>query len=415
MEKRYLLESVMGETRLAVLEDGKLCEMHLDRPGEEKLTGSLYLGRVQNILPGMNAAFVDIGLEKNAFLYAGDIPLDSPEIAARVKETRIERMIRPGQEILVQVIKEPGGTKGCRISSHITIPGRSTVLLPTMSYAGVSKKIADPEERERLYAIARRISEENGMGMIARTAAEGADEETLRRDYDRTRALWREIDARARCARAPKKIDSGGSLPMRMARDMLDESVCAIEVDGEGLLEETRRYVHALAPQYENALRLHTSETPLFDLYRVDGQMERAMSRLIRMKSGGTLVVDETEALTVIDVNTGKFDGNKKQQDTFLKINREAAREIAREIRLRNLSGIIVVDFINMESAGNRKLLMEEFSSWLKLDPVKTTLVDMTALELVEITRKKLRKPLLDQFLATRGAEENRPKKENEF
>lgn len=399
MEKRYLLESVMGETRLAVLEDGKLCEMHLDRPGEEKLTGSLYLGRVQNILPGMNAAFVDIGLEKNAFLYAGDIPLDSPEIAARVKETRIERMIRPGQEILVQVIKEPGGTKGCRISSHITIPGRSTVLLPTMSYAGVSKKIADPEERERLYVIARRISEETGMGMIARTAAEGADEETLRRDYDRTRALWREIDARARCARAPKKIDSGGSLPMRMARDMLDESVCAIEVDGEGLFEETRRYVHALAPQYENALRLHTSETPLFDLYRVDGQMERAMSRLIRMKSGGTLVVDETEALTVIDVNTGKFVGKKSLDDTIFKLNCEAAAEIARLIRLRDVGGIIVIDFIDMILPEQREALLNLLREKMKEDRNRTNVVGFTGLGLVEMTRKKVRPPVMKQLM----------------
>ena len=283
MVKRILLETVADETRLAVMEDGALCELHLDRPGEEKRTGNLYLGRVQNILPGMNAAFVDIGLDKNAFLYAGDIPLDSPELAARVKETRIERMIRPGQEILVQVIKEPGGTKGCRISSHITIPGRTTVLLPTVCYAGVSKKIAEPGERERLYAIARKLSEESGMGVIARTAAEGADEETLKRDYASACALWREIDARARCARAPRRIDSGGSLSLRAARDMLDESVCAIEVDGQTLFEETRRYIRALAPDYERLLRLHASETPLFDLYRVDAQMDRAMSRMVRL------------------------------------------------------------------------------------------------------------------------------------
>lgn len=399
MVKRILLETVADETRLAVMEDGALCELHLDRPGEEKRTGNLYLGRVQNILPGMNAAFVDIGLDKNAFLYAGDIPLNSPELAARVKETRIERMIRPGQEILVQVIKEPGGTKGCRISSHITIPGRTTVLLPTVCYAGVSKKIAEPGERERLYAIARKLSEESGMGVIARTAAEGADEETLKRDYASACALWREIDARARCARAPRRIDSGGSLSLRAARDMLDESVCAIEVDGQTLFEETRRYIRALAPDYERLLRLHASETPLFDLYRVDAQMDRAMSRMVRLKSGGTLVVDETEALAVIDVNTGKYVGKKSLDDTIFKLNCEAAEEIARLIRLRDIGGIIIIDFIDMSSSEQREELLSLLREKLKADRNRTNVIGFTGLGLVEMTRKKVRPPITKQLM----------------
>lgn len=399
MEKRILLESIADQTRLAVVEDGALCELHLERPGEEKLTGSLYLGRVQNILPGMNAAFVDIGLDKNAFLYAGDIPLDSAELAARVKETRIERMIRPGQEILVQVIKEPGGTKGCRISSHITVPGRTTVLLPTVCYAGVSKKIAETEERERLYAIARRLSEESGMGVIMRTAAEGADEDALKRDYASACALWREIDARARCAKAPRRIDSGGSLALRAARDMLDESICAVEVDGEALYEETLRYIRALAPEYAGLLHLHTSETPLFDLYRVDTQLERAMARTVRLRSGGTLVVDETEALTVIDVNTGKFVGKKSLDDTIFKLNCEAAEEIARLIRLRDIGGIVVIDFIDMNAPEQREALLALLRERLKADRNRTNVIGFTGLGLVEMTRKKVRPPITKQLM----------------
>ncbi len=403
MEKKFLLESVMDQTRLAVIEDGALCEMHMDRHGEEKLTGNLYLGRVQNILPGMNAAFVDIGLAKNAFLYAGDIGTDAPELAAQMKEMRIERMIHSGQEILVQVIKEPGGTKGCRISQHITIPGRTTVLLPTVKYAGVSKKITDSEEHERLYAIARKISDRIGMGVIIRTAAQGESEEALALDCDRTQSLWREIDRRARCTKAPKRVDIDGSLVVRMVRDMLDASVASIEVDGETLFEETRQALQTFAPEFTDILHLHTAETPLFDLYRIDTQMDRALNRMIYLKSGGTLVVDETEALTVIDVNTGKFVGKKSLEETIFKLNCEAVREIARLLRLRDIGGIIIIDFIDMNAQSQREALLDLLRTELKSDQNRTNVLGFTQLGLVEMTRKKVRPPITKQLLHTCG------------
>ena len=399
MEKKLLLERVMNETRLAVIEDGVLCEMYIDRPGEEKLTGNLYLGRVNNILPGMNAAFVDIGLEKNAFLYAGDLPLDMPELTEKMKHARIERMIHAGQEILVQVIKEPGGTKGARISSHITVPGRTTVLLPTVHYAGVSKKITDPDERERLYQIVSRIAAKTGMGVIARTAAEGEDEASLLSDCEQIVALWQEIDRKARCCKAPKRVDPGSSLPVKMARDMLNDEVAAIETDGEELFEETKQVLERLAPNAVSLLHLHASETPLFDLYRVDTQMDRAMNRLIRLKSGGTLVIDETEALTVIDVNTAKFVGKQSLDDTIFKLNCEAAAEIARLLRLRDIGGIVIIDFIDMNSAHQREALLQLLREALKSDPNRTNVVGFTGLGLVEMTRKKVRPSVAKQWM----------------
>ena len=401
MKREFLLETVKGQTRLAVLEDGALVELYYERPGSEKLSGNIYLGRVQNILPGMNAAFVDIGLEKNAFLYAGDIPVDTSgekELADRMKQARIERMIRPGQEILVQVVKEPGGTKGCRISSHVTIPGRMSVLLPSVSYAGISKKIVDVQERERLHGIAKSIISKGGKGMIVRTVAEGADESALRSDYDTACELWHEIENRAKHAKAPRLIHSDGSLALRVVRDMLDENTAWIRVDDSALYEEVRRYAQLLAPEYAQRVSEHTGDTPLFDVYRVDALMEKRMGRYVWLKSGGSLVVDENEALTVIDVNTGKFVGNKSFDETVFKLNCEAAQEIARLLRLRDIGGIVIVDFIDMESEEHRQALLELMKELMTADRNRTNVLGFTALGLMEITRKRVRRSLTKQL-----------------
>lgn len=401
MKKEFLLETVRGQTRLAVIEDGALCELYHERPGSEKLSGNLYLGRVQNILPGMNAAFVDIGQDKNAFLYAGDIPVDTreeQELANRMKDARIEKMIRPGQEILVQVIKEPGGTKGCRISSHVTVPGRMTVLLPSVSYVGISKKITDSIERERLHAVASGIIGESGMGIIVRTAAEGVDAEALRADYRAACELWKVIEQRAKHTKAPALIHSDGSLALRVVRDMLDETVDAIRVDDGALCEEVQSYARMLAPQFEGRIFAYTGSTPLFDVYRVETQMNKRMSRYVWLKSGGSLVVDETEAMTVIDVNTGKFVGKKSFDETVFKLNCEAAREIARLLRLRDIGGIIIIDFIDMESQEHRDQLLALLRELMAEDRNRTNVVGFTGLGLVEMTRKKVRRPLTKQL-----------------
>ena len=400
MNREYLLETVCGQTRLAVVEDGALCELYYERPGSEKLSGNLYLGRVQNILPGMNAAFVDIGQEKNAFLYAGDIPVDTEkELADRLKNVRIERMIRPGQELLVQVGKEPGGAKGCRISSHVTVPGRMTVLLPTVRYAGVSRKIVDPAERERLRGIAEKLVGDGGMGVIVRTAAEGMTEEALRADYRTVCELWREIDLRAKRARAPKLIHSDGSLALRVVRDMLDESVSAVRVDGGALFGEVQGYAKLLAPALADRVTEYRGDTPLFDVYRVDAQADKRMGRHVWLKSGGSLVVDETEAMTVIDVNTGKFVGNRSFDETVFRLNCEAAREIARLLRLRDIGGIIIIDFIDMDRQEDRDALIALLKELMAADRNRTNVVGFTGLGLVEMTRKKVRRTLTKQLM----------------
>jgi len=401
MKREYLLETVRGQTRLAVIEDGALCELYYERPGSEKLSGNLYLGRVQNILPGMNAAFVDIGQDKNAFLYAGDIPVDTreeQELASRMKDARIERMIRPGQEILVQVIKEPGGTKGCRISSHVTVPGRMTVLLPSVSYVGISKKIVDPDERDRLHAIASGMIGE-GMGIIVRTAAEGMSEEALREDYRAACELWKAIEQRAKISKAPKLIHSDGSLALRVVRDMLDEETDAVRVDDPALYDKVMGYAKLLAPALADRIHEHKGDTPLFDIHRVDTQADKRMGRHVWLKSGGSLVIDETEALTVIDVNTGKFVGNKSFDETVFKLNCEAAREIARLLRLRDIGGIIVIDFIDMDSQAHRDALIELLRELMTGDRNRTNVVGFTGLGLVEMTRKKVRRPITKQLM----------------
>lgn len=402
MKREYLLETVRGQTRLAVVEDGALCELYYERPGSEKLSGNLYLGRVQNILPGMNAAFVDIGQDKNAFLYAGDIPVDTreeQELASRMKDARIERMIRPGQEILVQVIKEPGGTKGCRISSHVTVPGRTTVLLPSVSYVGISKKITDPAERSRLYAVASDVIDGTGMGVIVRTAAEGLSAEALRDDFHAAVELWKAIDQRAKISKAPKLIHSDGSLSLRVVRDMLDEDTDAVRVDDPALYEEVCRYAKLLAPEFQDRITEHKGSTPLFDIHRVDVQADKRMGRHVWLKSGGSLVIDETEALTVIDVNTGKFVGNKSLDETVFKLNCEAAHEIARLLRLRDIGGIIIIDFIDMDSQAHRDALLELLRELMAGDRNRTNVVGFTGLGLVEMTRKKVRRPVSKQLM----------------
>ncbi len=399
MDKKFLMETVQGQTRLALIEDGALCELYYERPGGEKLSGNLYLGRVQNILPGMNAAFVDIGEEKNAFLYAGDVPTESQELSDRLGRMRIEQLIRPGQEILVQVTKEPGGTKGCRVSRHVTVPGRMTVLLPTVQYAGVSRKIVDPAERDRLHGIAEGLVEDSGMGIIIRTVAQGASESELSEDYRAACMLWEEIAQRAKHAKAPKLIHSDGNLTLRLVRDLLDESVTEVYTDGEVLYREALHFAEMLATEQRDKIILHDGETPLFDIYRVDAQADKAMNRHIWLKSGGSIVIDETEAMTVVDVNTGKYVGRKSFDETVFKLNCEAAREIARLIRLRDIGGIIIIDFIDMQRAEDRDALLKLLRELTASDRNRTNVLGFTGLGLIEMTRKKVRRPITKQLM----------------
>lgn len=405
--RELALERVQGQTRLAVIEDGKLCEIYYERGNQAKLAGNIYAGRVQNVLPGMNAAFVDIGLRKNGFLYAGDIGIDTRDQQAlrdQLEGARIEKMLRPGQMVVVQVTKEPGGDKGPRLSGNLSLPGRLTVLLPTIRYAGVSRKIGDVAERERLFAVARQLSAESGMGVIVRTAAEGADADELRADFARIAQDWRRLETEARHSAQPRMIQSDGDLALRAVRDMLDEDVDCVRTDDRALFERLTACARALTPALEDRIALHGSDAPLFDLLRVDHQLEAAFDRRVYLKSGGNLVIDETEALTVIDVNTAKFTGKKSLEETIFRLNCEAADEIARQLRLRDLGGIIVIDFIDMETARAREALIAHLRAALSRDRNRTNVLGMTALGLVEMTRKKVRRPLSRQLMRDCGA-----------
>lgn len=402
MKQTFLLERVLGQTRLAVIEEGNLCELYYERPGQEKLSGNIYVGRVENVLPGMNAAFVDIGMDKNAFLYAGDIQIDTRHeqgLADRLKNARIEKMVRPGQQIIVQVIKEPGGTKGPRISSYATLPGRLMVLLPGMRYVGVSRKISDENERKCLYEVGHSLLSEADAGVILRTASEGASKEAITTEYRNLLNLWNGIRTRGEHSVKPKLIHSDGSLVLRAVRDMLNEETDAIITDDKQLFDELRSYAEMLAPEWIEKIRIHKSQMPLFDLHKVDHQADKTYSRHVWLKSGGSLVIEETEALTVIDVNTGKFVGKKSLGETIFKINCEAAEEIMRQIRLRDLGGIIIIDFIDMENNVQKEALVELLRELAVRDRNHTNIAGITSLGLVEMTRKKVRQPMSKQLM----------------
>ena len=399
MKRELLIERVRTQLRLAVLEDNKLCEIYYERRGREKLSGNIYAGRVQNILPGMNAAFVDIGLGKNAFLYAGDIGIDQQDLKAQLEQRRIEKILRPGQMIVVQVVKEPGGTKGPRVSGSITLPGRMSVLIPGIRYAGVSKKISDHSERDRLHAVAKKLSADYNSGVIIRTVAEGADENSIRSDFEALLRMWEDIDVRAKHSAKPALIQSDGNLALRAVRDMLDENVESIATDDEDLWRELLGYAQALTPHLAGRIRYERMEGSLFDARRIDHQLETAFERHVWLKSGGSIVIDETEAMTVIDVNTGKFTGKKSLSETIFRINCEAADEIARQLRLRDIGGIVIIDFIDMDTDVQKQELLEHLKAVLADDKNRTSVLGMTSLGLVEMTRKKLRRPLTKQLM----------------
>ena len=403
MAQTLLYERVMDEARLAVIEDGKLAEIHIQRPNAENLSGNIYLGRVENVLPGMNAAFVDIGMEKNGFLAAGDIALDvrgDSALAGALGETRIEKLVRPGQQMLVQAIKSQPGGKGPRLSSHIALTGRLMVLLPDVKYVGVSRKLNDAV-RARLNALGKALTGGTGSGLILRTAAAEAREEAIQAEYERLNALWADMRTRAGHGIAPKLIHDDNALALRAVRDRLGGDVEALWADGESCRGELCALASALAPEYADRIKLHDSATPLFDLYRVDAQLEKALQKYVWLKSGGSLVIEETEALTVIDVNTAKNTGGRSAEETLYRNNLEAAEEIMRQLRLRDIGGIVVIDFIDMKSREHREALLDALRTYAANDRVKVNIVGITGLGLVELTRKKERQSLARQLLHT--------------
>lgn len=395
MFKEIVIHTGEEETKVAVLEDDAVVEVYIERSFAQKLVGNIFKGRVENVLPGMQAAFVDIGLEKNAFLYVEDA------LAPRAwngnhgeATTNISAVLRRGQEIIVQVVKAPIGTKGPRVTTHVTLPGRYLVLMPTMDYIGVSRRIGSEKERERLKSLAGRVKPE-GMGLIVRTVAENVDEGDLQQDVSILTQLWKKILSRAKNSPAPSLIHRDLELSQRILRDLFTEDVDRLIVDSRYEYEKIMDILEIISPRLRAKVVLEMRNN-IFKDYGIDQEIEKALKRKVWLKSGGYLVIDQTEALTAIDVNTGKFVGSVDLEDTVLKTNCEAAIELARQVRLRNIGGIIIVDFIDMQKEENRRRVLEVLEEEFKKDKTKTNILGITSLGLLELTRKKVRPSLAE-------------------
>ena len=400
--REILVSAAKDETRVALVEDGAVVEFYVERPSSQKIAGSIFLGKTTNVLPGMQAAFIDIGEEKNAFLYVDDAILPPnledadegiPELRSRRKKT-ITELVKPGQDVMVQVVKEAIGTKGARVTRHVTFPGRYMVLMPTVSYVGVSRRIVDDEERKRLRQIARDLKPKD-MGIIIRTVAEKKTKEELERDLLFLLKVWEKVQKKSQSSKSPCLIHSDLGLTFRVVRDELNQETTRMLVDDVNTYSRILDLLETVSPEMKDRVIYYRDrEYPLFQLYGVDAAVEKALGRQVWMKSGGYLVIDKTEALTVIDVNTGRYVGNKNLADTVFKINMEACEEIARQLRIRDIGGIIVVDFIDMDIPEHRQRLLAEMEKQLRHDHTKTVVVGLTGLGLVEMTRKKVRQSI---------------------
>lgn len=399
MGKKEIIVNCLGrETRVAVIENGQLVEMYLERPLERRVVGNIYKGVVENVLPGMQAAFVNVGLERNTFLYVADaIPgLDEePESAIKVRKRRatIRDLVQSGKEILVQVTKEPFGNKGARVTRQITLPGRYVVLVPTVNHVGVSRRIVDEDERERLRQIALQVKPKQ-MGVIVRTVATGCTAEEIKQDIDFLARLWESIRRRSRKAKAPTLIHRDLDLVGRVIRDLLDDNVERLIVDSMDQYQAVLELLDATAPEFRERVFLFQQQRPIFETFGLEVELEKALKRRVWLKSGGYLVIDQTEALTAIDVNTGKYVGSTNLADTVLKINLEAAVEIAHQLRLRNIGGIIIIDFIDMAKPEHQRQVLKQLEEAVKADKAKSTVLGLTQLGLVEMTRQKVRQAL---------------------
>jgi len=400
---RYLMcvSSRPHATQIAVLEGRSLLEHYVSRPADDttQIHGNIYLGKVQNVLPGMEAAFVDIGTPKNAVLYRGDVQYD-PEDVEEGTGARIENILRAGQTVLCQVTKNPIGTKGARLTQEVSLAGRFVVLLPGSSTYGISKRLPD-DERKRLRKILDDVRPE-GHGLIVRTAAEGATPDELRRDVERLRRQWQHIDELSRKKGAPALLYREPTLAVRVIREEFNRDYRGVIIDDPGLYGEVHDYVSSLIPELADRVELYDDTSlPLFERQHIHEQLHRALDRKVWLPSGGSLIIERTEALTVIDVNTGKNVGKSSLEETVYRNNLEAADEVARQLRLRDIGGIIVIDFIDMESRRNRDAVLRTFKEALARDKTRTQVFEISDLGLVEMTRKRVSEGLVESFSTT--------------
>jgi ribonuclease E len=383
--------------QIAVVEGRELVEHYVTRTGARSVVGNVYLGRVQNVLPGMEAAFVDIGRGRNGVLYAGEVSYDEDVDAG---QRRIEQALKPGQSVIVQVTKDPLRGKGARLTAQISLPGRYLVYVPDGGASGISRRLPDAE-RERLRRIVKKIRPSEA-GVIVRTAAEGADEEDLAADLERLKKMWEQARRKGRRGKAPKALYEEPDLVERVVRDVFSPSEFQeIVTDSREVFENVGRYLKDVAPELSDRLRLHEGTLPLFEEFHVSEQIHKALERKVWLPSGGYLIIERTEAMTVIDVNTGKSVGKSNLEETVVGTNLEAAGEIARQLRLRDIGGIIVIDFIDMLFERNRADVIRRLQESLSQDKTRSQVFDITPLGLLEMTRKKVSAGLLEAFSET--------------
>lgn len=395
MSKEIIADVDRDQIRIGVLEDRQLVEYYVERTYDERVIGNIYKGKVANVLPGIQAAFVDIGLEKNAFLYIGDLNSckEDEDVFEGLTKTSIKDILRVGQEVLVQVVKESMGTKGARVSMNITLPGRYLVLMPTVDYVGISRRIESEAERQRLKLLAEEIRPRH-MGVIVRTVAEGKGIEELKSDMEYLKRLWDNIRMKQRGGKAPRLIYKDMNLLARIVRDIFTPEVNKFYVNTSYGYEKVRELVSFISPSLKDRVSLYMGQEDIFEYFNIESDAQRALERKVWLKSGGYIVIDHTEALTAIDVNTGKFVGSIDLEDTVVKTNLEAAREIAKQLRLRDIGGIIIIDFIDMNSQEHQKMVIDTLEAELKKDRTKAHVLGITNLGLVEMTRKKVRQSL---------------------
>jgi len=396
MVRDILVDVSFEERRAAILENDEPVEIFIETAGRIKLIGNIYRGVIDKVLPGMQAAFVDIGTGKNAFLYAGDvIPLDcsGETVKSHERQVKIQDSVKPGQVITVQVIKEPIDTKGARVTRNIALPGRNLVLTPYDTGIGVSKKISDAGERERLKNLAVQFCPDR-MGLIVRTVAEGIEACEMEYDIRYLLDLWRSILEKERRGSVPGCLYQEPELVQKLARDYLNQDIRRFILNDRMEFDKLMEFLDAVSPVMKTKVEFFSEDYGLFAFYNVESAIHRALSRKVWLKCGGYVVFDKTEALTVIDVNTGKFTGRDSQEDTILKTNLEAAYLIARQIRLRDISGIILIDFIDMKASSHKNQVLAALSEAVKYDRTKVFVLGMTSLGLVEMTRKKVNNPL---------------------
>ncbi|UKJ65834.1 Rne/Rng family ribonuclease [Cellulosimicrobium cellulans] len=398
VERSMVVRERAGRTQIAVLEDGVLVEHYVSQQSQASMAGNVYLGRVQNVLPSMEAAFIDVGKGRNAVLYAGEVNWDAAGLEGQPR--RIEQALKSGDSVLVQVTKDPIGHKGARLTSQITLAGRYLVFVPGGGMTGISRKLPDTE-RNRLKKILKEVVPD-GAGVIVRTAAEGASEDELRADVERLRGQWEAIEKKSKSASAPALLQGEPDLAIRVVRDIFNDDFSSLVVEGDGAWSEISSYVEELAPDLRERVSKWTGTQDVFTVHRVDEQLAKGMDRKVWLPSGGSLVIDRTEAMTVVDVNTGKFTGSGGTlEETVTRNNLEAAEEIVRQLRLRDIGGIIVIDFIDMVLESNRDLVLRRLVECLGRDRTKHQVAEVTSLGLVQMTRKRVGQGLVEAFSET--------------